>query len=148
MVVERQESEIHSENNWAKPNFGAILGFIHEEAPNERAMVRLDVQSEHCNLRGMVHGGVLMSLMDATGLWAGVPKGEAVPSAATVSLNCSFLRGAKRGETTSLRAEALVTKRGRALHFASVSVYGMPQNTLLATGQGIYSWGATSNPSA
>lgn len=140
MVVERQESKTQSEDNSAEQHFGAILGFVHEETPNERAVIRLDVQCEHCNVRGMIHGGVLMSLMDATGLWAGVPEGQTVPSVATVSLNCSFLRGAKRGETMSLRAEALVTKRSRALHFASVSVYGMPQNALLATGQGIYSW--------
>lgn len=121
-------------------HFGAILGFVHEEGLPQRAVITLAVRSEHCNLRGMVHGGVLMSLIDAAGLWAGVDKGDRIPSVATAGLNCSFLLGAKLGVTTSLRAEAEVTRRGRTTHFASVSVYGLPGRTLLATGQGIYSW--------
>lgn len=122
-------------------HFGAILGFVHEDAPAQRAVITLVVRPEHCNRKGTVHGGVLMSLIDAAGLWAGVEKGVVLPSVSTAGLNCSFLRGAS-SDTTSLRAEAEVTKRGRSTHFASISVYGLPERKLLATGQGIYSWSA------
>ncbi|CAP41569.1 MULTISPECIES: PaaI family thioesterase [Alcaligenaceae] len=137
---------IENEANEDRPHFGAILGFVHEQAPEGQAVIELVVRPEHCNRRGVIHGGVLMSLIDAAGLWAGVEKNEGLPSAATVGLNCSFLRGAKLGATTSLRAEAAVTRRGRSIHFASVSVYSLPENNLVATGQGIYSWSASPKP--
>ncbi len=146
MAVKQQESQRQAGDDSASgSHFGMILGFVHDEAPNERAVIRLDLHRGHCNVRGMVHGGVLMSLMDAAGLWAGVQKGDAMPSVATMGLNCSFLRGARFGEVTSLRAEASVTKRGRSIHFASIAVYSMPENIVVATGQGIYSWSTLSS---
>lgn len=128
----------------ALPNhFGAILGFVHDKAPEGAAVIRLELQAGHCNLQGLVHGGVLMSLLDATGLWAGVPKDQTLPRSATVGMNCSFLKSVKLTEATALRAEASVTKQGRSLYFATISIFDEPNNNLIATAQGIYSSGRT-----
>ena len=121
------------------PNFGAVLGFEHLESPEGIAIIELKLRQEHCNLHGFVHGGVLMSLMDAAGLWANALKDGSVPAAATASLNCNFLRGARSGKVESLRAEGEVTKRGRAIYFSSISEYASPGGDLVASGQGVYS---------
>ena len=110
----------------ARPHFGAMLGYEHLESPEGTAILELKLKQEHCNLHGSVHGGVLLSLVDAAGLWANAPKDGTIPAAATASVNCNFLRGARFGKVESLRAESRVDKRGRAVFFSTISVYAHP----------------------
>ena len=143
-MVQNEEQHLQSrEDGAAKRYFGAVLGFEHVPSQEGTAVIELKVQEDHCNLHGSVHGGVLMSLMDAAGLWAGAQKdgaqkNGAVPAAVTASINCNFLRGARFGQIVSLRAEGQVTKRGRSMYFSSISVYAVPGGDLIASGQGVY----------
>lgn len=121
------------------PHFGATLGFEHIDSPEGMAIIEIKLKQEHCNRQGTVHGGVLLSLMDTAGLWANAPADGSMPAAATASLNCNFLRGARLAKVASLRAESQVTKRGRAIYFSTVSVYACPGEELIATGQGVFS---------
>ncbi len=122
-----------------RPHFGAVLGFEHIESEENTAVIVLNLRQEHCNLHGTVHGGVIMSLVDAAGLWSGAPRDGSVPAASTASLNCNFLRAARFGPVTSLRAEGQITKRGRSMYFSSIRLYACPSGDLIASGQGVFS---------
>lgn len=131
-----------------RPNFGAMLGMRLVERAEGHAVFELDLREEHCNLLGSVHGGVVMAMLDACGLWAGPsPEGagaSTAPRAATAALNCNFLRAARLADTTLLRATAHVTRRGRSMYFSSIELHGHPDGQLLATAQGVYGLAAVS----
>ena len=122
-----------------KSHFGAMLGFEHVESSENTAVFKLKLRAEHCNLHGTVHGGVLMSLLDAAGLWAGAYRNGALSKASTAALNCNFLRGARWGQIVSLKAKGEVTKRGKSIYFSSIWVHAYPGGDLIASGQGVYS---------
>lgn len=125
-----------------KKHFGEMLGLRLVERAGGRAVFELDLRDEHCNLNGSVHGGVVMAMLDATGLWADASASgdpAETPRGATVALNCNFLRAARLADTRLLRASAEVTRRGRSMYFSSIAVHALPGEHLLATGQGVYS---------
>lgn len=125
-----------------KPNFGELLGMRLVERSEGMAVFELDLREEHCNLYGSVHGGVVMAMLDACGLWAGASNSEegasAPPRAATAAMNCNFLRAARLEETSRLRATAQVTRQGRSMYFASITLHAHPVGRLIATAQGVY----------
>jgi len=117
-------------------HFGELLGLEHVEAGNGRAVVEVAVSQELLNRYGTVHGGVLMTLMDVAGLWAGCESGAA-PRTSTVSLACNFMASAAPQPGERLRAVAEVAKRGRSLYFSTVSVSSADGN-VLCMGQSVY----------
>jgi uncharacterized protein (TIGR00369 family) len=133
---EDRETEGFGKEN---PHFGAMLGLEKIESAEDASIFELKLRPEHCNQYGSVHGGVLMSLLDAAGLWAGAYRNGALSSASTAALNCNFLCGARWGEVVGLRATGEVTKRGKSMYFSSTRVHASPSGDLLATGQGVYS---------
>ncbi|WP_151448719.1 PaaI family thioesterase [Lacisediminimonas profundi] len=120
-------------------HFGALLGFQHRAAESDTAILELTLRPSHCNKYGTVHGGVLMAMLDAAGLWAGAPQDGSLPQGVTAALNCNFLRGARFGDAISLRAEGRIAKRGRSMYFSSITVTAMPGDVLLASAQGVFS---------
>jgi len=124
-----------------KTHFGKVLGMRLVERGEGHAVFELDLREELCNLHGSAHGGVVMSMLDAAGLWAGGTAGRNAtepPRATTAALNCNFLRAAWLTETRVLRATATVTKRGRSTYFSSILVHSHPAGDLLASAQGVY----------
>ena len=71
-------------------------------------------QAHHCNLRGVVHGGMLMTLADMT---LGQAVWDMTDNAACVTLNMQtqFLKSAGEGELIEVAPE--MTRRTRALVF-------------------------------
>lgn len=123
----------------ARPNFGKLLGMRLVERAEGMAVFELELRAEHCNVHGGVHGGVVMAMLDASGLWSGPSEDAAAPPrAATAALNCNFLRAARLAETSLLRATAQVTRQGRSMYFASITLHARPGEHLLATAQGVY----------
>lgn len=120
----------------SRMHFGELLGLEHVETGNGRAVVEVAVSQELLNRYGTVHGGVLMTLMDVAGLWAGCESGAA-PRASTVSLTCNFLASAAPQPGERLRAVAEVAKRGRSLYFSTVSV-SSTDGHVLCMGQSVY----------
>lgn len=120
-------------------HFGAVLGFEFCETEENTSIIELRLRREHCNLSGTVHGGVIMSLADAAGFWAGAVRSGVKQRAATVSLNCQFMRAAKFPETTSLRAEGRVSRHAKSMYFSTISVYAYPSGDLITSGQGVFS---------
>ncbi len=119
-------------------HFGDVIGLKHLEAPEGSAIVELSIKPHLCNRYGTIHGGVIMSLIDAAGLWAGVPKAGVPSRTATVSLNCDFMRAAHFDSARTLRASADVIKRGRSLYFSSIIVRVSSDGPVIASGQGVY----------
>lgn len=74
----------------------------------------LKAAEHHCNSHGIVHGGLMMTMIDL----ALVATAKAVPEDrfVTVSLNSEFISSGQKGELIEARGELL--RRGRSLAFA------------------------------
>lgn len=80
----------------AQGTFWGLLGCEVVQADGRKAAICLDVVHAHLNLLGIVHGGVLMSLMDnAMGLV--VMLAESGQKTVTATMNTHFLASAKGG---------------------------------------------------
>lgn len=80
----------------------------------------------------VIHGGILSSLIDLTGLYTVFSQGAMITG--TAYMNVDFLRPATEGP---IIAKGSVLKLGRVISTAEVSVYG-PNDKLLAKGSGGY----------
>ncbi len=102
-----------------RPPFTEYLGVELVRAGDGEAEVRLSLEAHHLNRRGVVHGGVLASLLDSA---LGAAVISAIPPSwwcATISLSVQFLEGVGRGR---LNARGRVLRRGRKVAFAGGEV--------------------------
>lgn len=77
-------------------SFWGYLGCEYVHADEQGATIRLKVQPHHLNTIGIVHGGVLSSLLDnAMGIAACIYKQE--PHVVTGNLNVNFVQPMKGG---------------------------------------------------
>lgn len=90
------ESYIEEMTRAAEPTFWGYLGCKLESASEEEVVVTLDAEPHHMNMMGIVHGGVLSSLMDnAMGIAVMLQRpGE---STVTSNLNVHFVMPARGG---------------------------------------------------
>lgn len=116
--------------------FGVMVGATREEAGEGYARMSLVLEEKHTNPNGVVHGGVLCTLMDEACGWAvmTVRGYEAMVAAphATVDMNVSFLSGARPGDKLTITARAL--RVGRSVAFAEAEVQ-RNEDTLMAKGR-------------
>lgn len=104
--IDRGQEDAHSQTNEqreyleaitkaAESTFWGYLGCKLEQAGNDEVIVSLDPLPHHLNLIGIVHGGVLSSLLDNT---MGVAVMLKYPhrSSVTSNLNVHFVRPAKQ----------------------------------------------------
>ncbi|MGM1048919.1 MAG: PaaI family thioesterase [Bacillota bacterium] len=96
---EEREAYIQAMTKAAEPTFWGYLGCKMESASREGVVVTLDAQPHHMNMMGIVHGGVLSSLMDnAMGIAVMLDRpGE---STVTSNLNVHFVKPAREGRLT------------------------------------------------
>ena len=121
----------------ARPSaFNQMLGIRLTEWAAGRAVLELDVAGEHLNRSGYVHGGVLMTLLDAACGYAGTwsEAGEGARLCVTLDLTTSFVAPAKAGRLTTV---ATVSGGGRKIFFARAEVRD-EAGALLAMGQGSF----------
>jgi len=116
------------------PPFDDYLGL--EIRPKEAGTVEvtLDLEQHHRNLRGVAHGGVVLSMLDSA---LGAAVISAIPDAwwcATTSLSTNFIAGTGEGKLT---ATGRVLRRGWSVAYASGEVRD-ERGKLIATAQG--SW--------
>ena len=117
----------------AQGTFWGLLGCEVVQADGRTATICLDIVPSHLNLLGIVHGGVLMSLMDnAMGLV--VMLGETNEKTVTATMNTHFL-ASSRGGLLLCEAE-LLHRTGRTLTL-EVRVKD-EEGKLLAWGSGSY----------
>ena len=102
--------------------FADLVGYDIGAWRADYAEVLLVVAERHINRSGVMHGGVLSTLIDTacglSGCYAAEP--EAPRRAFTLALNCHFLAAAPRG--ARLTAAARRTGGGRQIFFALCEV--------------------------
>ena len=123
-------------------SFGSFIGFDVAEWKPGFARLTMDVQPFMLNRSGVLHGGMIVALLDAAAGYAGTfceIEGN-VRHGVTLSLSTSFL-----GQTRSglVSAEARVTGGGRTIFFSSVEVRDA-DGLLIATGECTYKYRSNS----
>ncbi|MDO8615229.1 MAG: PaaI family thioesterase [Dehalococcoidia bacterium] len=105
----------------------------------EEGLVRLSltVEERHTNPHGVMHGGVLTTLMDEAlgGVIASVRGMETMWEAphATVDMNVSFLSNARAGD--EIAVEGRVLKIGRSVAFGEAEAHRKRDGALIAKGR-------------
>ncbi len=113
--------------------YHAHLGVHLAEWRDGYARLVCDTEGHHANRSGIVHGGVLLSMIDQAGAFAGLfcPIPGRVRRAVTLDLDCRFTgQGAIGGR---LSAEGQVMTAGRNVFFARTEVRDAA-GTLIAYG--------------
>ena len=118
-------------------HFENVMAFERVEWREGFVRYRVQLKAQHRNRQGIVHGGVIGALLDASGLYAGVydPETGKARAAVTVSTACQFM-GATRGD--ELEAIGEVVRTGRSMFFTSSRVIMPDTGSVLAAGQGSY----------
>lgn len=119
-----------------KSGFQDLLGYHLVEWSEDRAVLELMVEAKHCNRAGVVHGGVLATLIDTacgfSATWC--PHPGHVRRVVTLSLTTSFLGQSRHG---ILRAIGLKKAGGRRIVFCRAEVLD-PHGKLIAMGEGTF----------
>jgi uncharacterized protein (TIGR00369 family) len=98
---------------------GDMLGIVGEVREPGYARLRLIVDPAYFNPNGVLHGGVVYTLIDYSmggAVQAGLPEGE---HCATIEVKVSYLAAVRGG---TLKAETHVVKQGRNIAFAESKV--------------------------
>ncbi len=88
-------------------------------------------EQRHGNPQGVVHGGMLMTLVDAV-MGIAVYRAIGKQRCATISLNCSFVASGRVGDW--LEASAEVVRRGRSVVFMRGGIHAGDRRLITADG--------------
>lgn len=113
--------------------FNDLIGFEIAEWREDHVVLTLELTRHHLNRSGVLHGGVLSTLIDVAAGLAGcycTVEGN-VRRALTLSMTVNFT-----GQTRAGRIRVVARKRagGRKVFFAGVEVFDQ-QDTLIALGE-------------
>ena len=100
--------------------FDEFLGFQYERVSASVVRLVLPLQPIHFNSVGVVHGGIISTLVDVAMSNLVATDADGVQKAVTIDLHTTFLQGAQ-GKT--LTAEAEISKQGRTLLYADCRVF-------------------------
>jgi uncharacterized protein (TIGR00369 family) len=102
--------------------FQKLVGYDVVEWGPGLAELTIELSHHHSNSHGFVHGGVLMTLLDAACTRAGAldPESSDIRRSTTVSMTTNFLAPAKEGR---LKVIARKTGGGRRIFFTTADVY-------------------------
>ena len=98
--------------------FSAHIGAVMEELREGYARLSIVLETRHTNPNGVMHGGVITTMMDsALGAAIGALRGEEASRSphATVEMNASFLAGARPGDR--IVVEGRVLRLGKTIAF-------------------------------
>ena len=124
--------------------FHSLLGFHLEEWRDGLARVSVEIERRHLNRNGILHGGVLLAMMDEVGGLCGVWSDDParVRRSVTVNLSSSFTGRVQAGR---IEATGQLINHGRALYFSRSEVHG-PGGALLAFAASTHRWRTGSGP--
>ncbi len=118
--------------------FSTQLGLTRVEWREGLAQLALDLAPRHLNRNGILHGGVLLTMLDEAGalcgLWCSV-KGNRRTSV-TVDLSCHFTGASRTGRVI---ATGTLVSHGRSLYFARSEVLD-EGGRVLAFGTSTHKW--------
>ena len=116
--------------------FGEHIGIVVERAEAGESRLVLAIQPHHLNFFGIVHGGVILTLLDQT---CGLAQRSASPggltqSSVTIDLQTVFVAAAKGDR---LIASGTCLRRGRSVAHCTARVEDA-EGTLVATANGTF----------
>lgn len=116
--------------------FRAAVGYVIGEWREGYCEMVLEIGPQHINRSGVLHGGVVMTLLDAAAGYAGCwcPDPDRVRKCVTLSLNSHFVKAATGG---TVRSIGRVKGGGRRIFFSSVELTDA-QGNVLAIGDGSF----------
>lgn len=120
-----------------RSEFGRLVGYELQDWQDGYAKVTLAVEERHLNRSGVLHGGVLMTLIDAACGYAGTYSAdpEKPRRGFTLQLSTQFIATVKNGAL--LTAEARQSGGGAKIFYASCDVRDGEGN-LVGSGQGSF----------
>jgi uncharacterized protein (TIGR00369 family) len=97
-----------------------LIGLRIAELEFDRCRIDLTLAERHMQPFGIVHGGVLATLIDTATFWAGFMRLPEDAGLVNVDLKLNYLKAVTRGE---LRAEGRCLRAGRQVSYAEASVF-------------------------
>ena len=111
------------------------MGMTLAEVGDGHAVLRLEIQAQHLNADGILHGGVLPAIADgAMGNALRTIRGEG-SQVFTAEVNLQFLRPVTGG---TLRADGRVVQSGRRLSFAEAEIRDEASGKVYARATGVF----------
>ncbi|WP_229729345.1 PaaI family thioesterase [Agaricicola taiwanensis] len=116
--------------------FLEFVGTQLEEWRDGYVRISLELKPHHLNRAGVVHGGLLSTLMDHAGgfcgLWCSVPGNRRVGM--TLSMTCNFIAQSKTGVLTAVGERV---RGGGKIYFSKTAVY-TADGLLVATSTNVH----------
>ncbi|MDH3472438.1 MAG: PaaI family thioesterase [Rhodospirillales bacterium] len=122
--------------------FADLVGYRLAGWREAEAELTLAVEARHLNRGGVLHGGVLTTLIDTACSYAGcyTPEGATPRRAFTLSLTCQFIASVEAGAVLTARAER--SGGGRQVFFARCDVRDQ-DGRLIGQGDGVHRYRST-----
>ena len=119
--------------------FADLTGYALTTWEPDLAEVTITLEDKHMNRSGVMHGGMLTTLIDTACGYAGcyAPEGAEPLRAFTLSLTCSFIGAGKLGQRIVARARR--SGGGKSIYFADCEVRD-EDGRMIATGQGSFKY--------
>lgn len=119
-----------------RSGFQDLLGYHLVEWDENHAVLELTIEPKHCNRAGLVHGGVLATLIDTSCGFAATfcPHPGRVRRCVTLQLTTSFTGQARHG---TLRAVARKKAGGSRIVFCASEIFD-EHGKLIAMGEGSF----------
>ncbi|MPZ11413.1 MAG: hotdog fold thioesterase [Kiloniellaceae bacterium] len=123
----------------AHGGFADLVGYELVSWEEDIVEITLTVAARHLNRSGVMHGGVLSTLIDAACGYSGcyTAAGEMPRRAFTLSLTCNFIGAAQ--EAQRLIARARRTGGGKSVFFADCEVLDQ-DGRMIGSGQGTFKY--------
>ncbi len=117
--------------------FADLIGYRLTSWRADAVELSLTVEARHLNRSGVLHGGVLTTLIDTACSYSGcyTPEGAKPRRAFTLSLNCQFIATAEAGALLTARAEP--SGGGRQVFFSRAEVRD-ETGRLIGQGEGVH----------
>ena len=123
----------------AKGGFADLVGYDLTRWQEDLAEVSLTVGPQHINRSGVMHGGMLVTLIDTACGYAGCysPEGAAPRRAFTLSINSHFIAAAHEGSRLIARGKR--SGGGRSVFFSSCEVTDQDGH-VIGRGEGVFKY--------
>lgn len=127
------------DNRRPSGGFADLVGYHLTRWEEDLAEGRLEIDQRHLNRQGLLHGGVLTTVLDAflgyCGIYTAISERDR--RALTLSLTCNFVGAAKPGDSVIILAKR--SGGGRSVFFASGEARDQ-EGRLLATAEGVFKY--------
>lgn len=99
--------------------FFSLLGIRLNELKFGQSFLELELKKNHLQLHGVVHGGVVATLIDAAGALATITQIDGIYSLTTLEMKLNYLSSAKQGKIT---AHGRCIKLGRTIGVSEATI--------------------------